>query len=249
MIIGSIWGLWKGLSEDPLGPPPGTPSQGPPGGPPGPGPGPGRAPGAPGRPARRPPPGGPARPPRGPENRAIFGPILGGLYILLYSCRGGILGVPQDPPKSPPRGRAPGGEKSAHFFGYLITLPVGTVWALFLDPPGTPPGPPFGPYPGSTPGAPSVGGRLLWPDKGGGQATGPFARSYAQWGVRARRTILPCKHGSARSIVRLRECANRLREPNAIGAWSDRQDAARASQSQLDRRGERAIHPLLSVRT
>ena len=48
------------------------------------------------------------------------------------------------PPRGPPGG-PPGGPKSAHFFGYLITLPVGTVWALFFGPPGTPQ---VGPYRG-----------------------------------------------------------------------------------------------------
>ena len=33
------------------------------------------------------------------------------------------------PPGGPPR--APGGQKSAHFFGYLITLPVGTEFWNF----------------------------------------------------------------------------------------------------------------------
>ena len=30
---------------------------------------------------------------------------------------------------APQGGSPPGGQKSAHFFGYLITLPVGTVWS------------------------------------------------------------------------------------------------------------------------
>ena len=57
-----------------------------------------------------------------------------------------------------PGGLPRGGQKSAHFFGYLITLPVGTVWATFSgpgpsratprNPPGTPP-----PGPGEAPGS------------------------------------------------------------------------------------------------
>ena len=40
-----------------------------------------------------------------------------------------------DPPRGAPGAPPPGGGKSAHFFGYLITLPVGTVWATFSGPP------------------------------------------------------------------------------------------------------------------
>ena len=67
-----------------------------------------------------------------------MGPFLGPIYILFVLERGvqggyplGALGTPGAPP-------GPGGPKSAHFFGYLITLPVGTVLGLFLGPPGTP---------------------------------------------------------------------------------------------------------------
>ena len=50
---------------------------------------------------------------------------------------------PGAPPGRPPGapGIRPGGPKSAHFFGYLITLPVGTDFApRFFRPPGRKPG-------------------------------------------------------------------------------------------------------------
>ena len=55
--------------------------------------------------------------------------IPGHIYCISYysgGFPGGALLAPPGPP---------GGQKSAHFFGYLITLPVGTVWATFFHPP------------------------------------------------------------------------------------------------------------------
>ena len=110
------------------------------------GPGPGRAPGAP-RPGRPPggapgaPPGRPRGAPGRPRRDPHFGPFLAQIDYILY-LEGGFWGGLKPPPKTPPGpplpGGCPGGQKSAHFFGYLITLPVGTVWATFFDPPGTP---------------------------------------------------------------------------------------------------------------
>ena len=87
-------------------------------------PGPGRA--GPGRG----PPGGRAGE---PQKWAQNGPFLGLTthYLVLLNPLFG--GVPRGCPFWAPRG-APGGAKSAHFFGYLITLPVGTVWATFFQP-------------------------------------------------------------------------------------------------------------------
>ena len=109
--------------------PPGPPSRGPPGGaPPGP---PGRPPGAP-RPAPRP--GAPRGPLRAPRRGPKMGPFWAKIaYFSYYS--GGIWGVPHLGPR---RGVPPGGPKSVHFFGYLITLPVGTKIWTFLAPPGPP---------------------------------------------------------------------------------------------------------------
>ena len=90
-----------------------------------------RGPGAP-RPA--PPARGPRAPPARPGKSGHFWPILGAIYILLYSRRGVFRGSPRTPRNPPPGGAPRGGQKSAHFFGYLITLPVGTVWALFSRP-------------------------------------------------------------------------------------------------------------------
>ena len=137
VIIGPRGAPRTGLRDTLLGPP----GAGPPGAPPGrareiSGPGPGRAPGARGAP--RGPRRGPLRDPRlGPH----FGPRLGTIYIYIYiirpPLRGAHLGCTLCPPRGAPGGPPPGGgQKSAHFFGYLITLPVGTVWALFFPPPG-----------------------------------------------------------------------------------------------------------------
>ena len=60
------------------------------------------------------------------------------------------IALPEKNRKTFPGG-PPGGQKSAHFFGYLITLPVGTEFCFFgifgqnRAPPGTPP---FGAYSG-----------------------------------------------------------------------------------------------------
>ena len=62
----------------------------------------------------------------------LLGPILGGPGDPPW---GPPWGPPRAPPRGAPRAPPPGGQKSAHFFGYLITLPVGTVWATFSDPP------------------------------------------------------------------------------------------------------------------
>ena len=75
-----------------------------------------------GRPGARAPPG-----PRAPG--AQNGPFRAYIYCFSYYS-GGFLGGALLAPPGPP-----GGQKSAHFFGYLITLPVGTVWALFFHPP------------------------------------------------------------------------------------------------------------------
>jgi len=106
-----------------------------------PGPG-GPGPARPGRPAR----GSPGAPRDTPPERPILGPNYG-LFIQKWGK--------STPRRDPARGAllAPpgGGAKSAHFFGYLITLPVGTVWSLFsgfFGPggcPGTPQNPPRNP--------------------------------------------------------------------------------------------------------
>lgn len=65
----------------------------------------------------------------------------------------------------------PGGEKSAHFFGYLITLPVGTVWGHFSDPP-------FWAILGGYPGTPAEGSvyRTHWTHPVGHSWAGPLGR-------------------------------------------------------------------------
>ena len=134
----------RGL-DTPPGAPPGAPPGDPPGAPPGPGPGetpgagkfPAPARGRPGRPRGAP--GAPRAPPRGtPPGGPDLGPFRAYIYYICITqggfpplpvgaVRGALLGSPG--------GLPPGGQKSAHFFGYLITLPVGTVWATFSDPP------------------------------------------------------------------------------------------------------------------
>jgi hypothetical protein len=143
-------------SEMGLGRPPGDPPGTPPGPPrksltPGGGKFPGNFPG-PGAPPRGTPPGTPpgdppGDPPGTPPGDPILGPPGEALYIYYGIPRPPRMGVPEGalcaPPGGPPRGgvpRAPGGQKSAHFFGYLITLPVGTVWSLFFGFLGHPPG-------------------------------------------------------------------------------------------------------------
>ena len=122
--------------------PPGTPPAGPPRGPPAGARGEiSRARAGPGPPAR----GAPRGPSRGPLRDPLrdphFGARFGGIGIVLVLLEppsgGPIWGALCAPREAPRAGGPPGGQKSAHFFGYLITLPVGTVWALFSDPPGT----------------------------------------------------------------------------------------------------------------
>ena len=140
----AIRGLWTGAPEPPPGTPPGPPGRDPPGGPPG-------ARGRPGAARGRGRPGGargrPGTPRRGLPGTPQNGPFLGPIYTIFYITdppfggprRGALLG---------PRGPGtPGGQKSAHFFGYLITLPVGTVWGPPAGPPGTGP---FWGYPGDS---------------------------------------------------------------------------------------------------
>ena len=118
-------------SWDPRGPGPPGPRRGGRGKFPGPGRAGPRAPGAP--------PGDPAGDPSGTP---VWGPILGpvwGPYIYIFivldpPSGGPIWGALCAPPGGPRGAPRPGGQKSAHFFGYLITLPVGTVWALFFPP-------------------------------------------------------------------------------------------------------------------
>ena len=87
----------------------------------------------------------PGRRPKSAQNRPIFGPKIGpkidpflGLYTYISifepPSQGGFPegGFSASPGGS--REPPPGGRKSAHFFGYLITLPVGTVWATFSGP-------------------------------------------------------------------------------------------------------------------
>ena len=97
-------------------------------------------------------PGAPGAPPGGPDGppgRASRTPLLGGpIYIYLYYSGGYFGGYPGGCILGPPAGGPPGGPKSAHFFGYLITLPVGTVWAIFSGPGTARQDPHFGAYPG-----------------------------------------------------------------------------------------------------
>ena len=76
---------------------------------------------------------------------------MGGIDIVLVLLEppsgGPIWGALCAPPGAPRAGGPPGGQKSAHFFGYLITLPVGTVWGLFFGPRDTPGLGQFGGYP------------------------------------------------------------------------------------------------------
>lgn len=71
--------------------------------------------------ARRPGRAGAREPSPGPPKMAIFGVILG--FICIIEPIFGVSGIP--PGLGTPPG-PPGRAKSAHFFGYLITLPVGT---------------------------------------------------------------------------------------------------------------------------
>ena len=111
----------------------------------------------------------PRRAPRGPD-RGPPGGVRGDSpgkagnrprIRTIHIFQGGI------PPLGPPWGPGPpgdggdlGGQKSAHFFGYLITLPVGTVL-------GPPPGPPLTGWPRQDP--------QNWPP---GRAPGVIGRGY-----------------------------------------------------------------------
>ena len=193
-----------GLGRPPSWDPPGTP------------PGPGRPAGkifreiSPGAGPGGAPPGPPRDPPGTPSGTPLGTPFWAPLgrpyiYISLF-LRPPVWGsrrVHFAPPRGPPRGGVPpGGQKSAHFFGYLITLPVGTVWALFSDPPGTPPGQGYGV------GSVFIGPRhgygaepmrsmhRLGPDRWGASlAAGPYRRPYGDWGARGlrRRSSLKAK--------------------------------------------------------
>ena len=196
---------------------PGPPKKGPPGGPPGRGKFPReifRA--GPGRAGRAAPGGRPGGPPGGP----IWGPFWGpfwtpfGDHILLFLYYwGGIWGGPRrapfwTPPGGPP-GRPGGVQKSAHFFGYLITLPVGTVLGHFFCPPffgtpeqppqDTPPGPPLyrgTPQPwGLCPpkGTPPLGGYLPDPP-----CSPPWSSSYRGCGQQMR-SLLSLSDGHCRT--------------------------------------------------
>ena len=129
-----------------LGPPSGAPGRGLPGGLPG---GAGKFPGN-FRPRAGPPGGAPGTPILGPRGTPKMGPKMGPIWALINRIYG------SDPPPGgpslgvhfvPPGGGPPRGAKSAHFFGYLITLPVGTVWGLFFGPRDTPGLGQFGGYP------------------------------------------------------------------------------------------------------
>ena len=148
-------GLQKGLPGAPPRNPPGSPPRprGAPGNFPGNFPAPGARPGA--RRAPRAPPGSPpGHPPGGPFWDLSGAFILTNSLLLAHfgGARQGCILAPPGGCPGPPPGRA----KSAHFFGYLITLPVGTVWATFSPPrPGPPPPghpPLWRPSPGIWPG-------------------------------------------------------------------------------------------------
>ena len=114
--------------------PAGTPVRGPPGpGPPGAPAGKFPGPGPPGPGAARGAPGGPKWPPAGAPKWALFGPFS----TINRITQGGPGGYPPGCTFWAPGPGGPGGPKSAHFFGYLITLPVGTVLGTFFGPPGT----------------------------------------------------------------------------------------------------------------
>ena len=112
--------------------PSGTPGQGPPAR--------GAARGArgeisgPGGPPARGAPGGPRGAKIGPPPDPWNGPFLGPFPILFVLLRGGPGGYPLGARFGPGGPPGPGGQKSAHFFGYLITLPVGTVFWDFSAP-------------------------------------------------------------------------------------------------------------------
>ena len=122
-------------------------------------------PGPPGSPpgAPRDPPGAPWEPPDGPHGGSRD--VQNGFRWATFGGPGGgsPLGVPRGPP---------GGPGCAHFFGYLITLPVGTKWDKIWDKIRTPRDTPFGPYPGQ-----DGGGRGHWPwDEVGSAIMGSSAK-------------------------------------------------------------------------
>ena len=188
----------RGL-DTPPGDPRGTPLATPPGGPPGRGPGRGKIfpRGRPRAGAARAPPGAPrappGRPPGAPPGRPHFGPIRG--YYTIFCIRnGGYPPLPGGPSGGallgPPGGLPPGGQKSAHFFGYLITLPVGTkFWDNFWAPPGHPVWGPCQGYPNGPPDRPygwvpqlGMGGVTLpHPPKWGPKPTIEIAEALRNW--------------------------------------------------------------------
>ena len=198
------------------GDPPGTPPGGSPGG------GPRGAPrGGPGGPPGGAPRGGPPGPPGGPPG-AIFGPsrrarFWTGSPMFLYVC-GGLL-APSWGGGAPPGG-PPGGPKSAHFFGYLITLPVGTKLDHFWDkigPPGTPPEGPRDPLWWGVPGG--EGAQLcqdrFWIKR---------RLRYGRWGVITSGGLRPsCAFGPPSPLQRWGECKRReVHLPQTRGAEVER---------------------------
>ena len=188
-------------------------------------------------------PGAPPGAPAGPLPDPILGPQpgshSGGLYYIFSTKRGVPGGALWAPPGGPPGAPGPGGAKSAHFFGYLITLPVGTVWAIFSPPAGTPI---LGQFGGLSVSARRTGQCLCGPchpyldtmrsmhfkrgrcGKGGTLATGTHWTALRPMGG----TCVPEEHlpqgkdGSPRRTVRMREGVRRLREPIATDDWSVR---------------------------
>merc|ERR1712212_518602 len=109
------------------------------------------------------PPGAPRETPDGPH---------GGSRDVHFHMRWATFGGPGGgSPLGVPRG-PPGGPGCAHFFGYLITLPVGTKWDKIWDKIRTPRDTPFGPYPGQ-----DGGGWGHWPwDEVGSAIMGSSAK-------------------------------------------------------------------------
>ena len=79
--------------------------------------------------------GAPGSPIFGPPGTPKMAPFWGPIYTIFVLQEPPFGGVLPGHFLGLRGGSPPGGQKSAHFFGYLITLPVGTVWALFSDPP------------------------------------------------------------------------------------------------------------------
>ena len=116
-------------------------------------------------------PGAPREPPAGASQDPPKWPLLGAYiyYICIRNPPSG--GRPLGCTFGLPGGGTPGGQKSAHFFGYLITLPVGTVWGHFF-------GPPFWAILGGYPGTPAEGSvyRTHWTHPVGHSWAGPLGR-------------------------------------------------------------------------